>query len=161
MMKNKKMLLLTQGGLIAAVYVVLTVAFAPFSFGQVQVRLAEMLCILPLFTPAAIPGLFLGCLLGNFRGGALLPDVLFGSLATLAGAVGTYALRKKHPAVAVVPPIAANTIVVPLVLRYAYGIELPLWMMAGTVGLGEILSVGVLGLALSHLLERYRKPIFG
>lgn len=85
-MKNQKVTFMTQAAMIAAIYVVLTYVFAPFSFGEVQVRIAEALTILPLFTPAAIPGLFVGCLIGNILGGAVLPDILCGSLATLIGA---------------------------------------------------------------------------
>ena len=91
-MQNKNTLYLAQAGIIAAIYVALTVAFAPFAFREVQVRLAEALTILPVFTPAAVPGLFVGCLLGNVLGGAALPDVIFGSLATLIGASIYYLL---------------------------------------------------------------------
>ena len=94
-MKNKSVLFMAQAAMIAAIYVVLTIVFAPFSFGEVQVRIAEALTILPVFTPAAIPGLFIGCLIGNILGGALLPDIIFGSLATLIGALFTYLLRKR------------------------------------------------------------------
>ena len=96
-MERKNVTFLTQSAMIAAIYVVLTVVFAPFSFGEVQVRVSEMLTILPIFTPAAIPGLFVGCLIGNILGGAVLPDIIFGSLATLIGAVCTWKLRdQKH-----------------------------------------------------------------
>ena len=88
-MKSKKVVFITQAAMIAAVYVVLTLVFAPFGFGQVQFRIAEALTILPMFTPAAIPGLFVGCLLGNILAGSILPDIIFGSLATLIGAVGS------------------------------------------------------------------------
>ena len=94
-MKNSKITFLVQAAAIAAIYVVLTVAFAPISFGEVQIRFAEALTILPFFTPAAVPGLFVGCLIANILGGAILPDIIFGSLATLIGAVGTYLLRKQ------------------------------------------------------------------
>ena len=94
-MKNQKVTFLTQAAMIAAIYVVLTVVFAPFGFGEVQVRVAESLTILPFFTPAAIPGLFIGCLIGNILGGAIIPDIIFGSLATLIAACFTYTLRKK------------------------------------------------------------------
>lgn len=80
-MKNKNVTFLTQAAMIAAIYVVLTYVFAPFSFGEVQIRISEALTILPLFTPAAIPGLFVGCLVGNILGGAILPDIIFGSIA--------------------------------------------------------------------------------
>ena len=109
-MKNQKVTFMTQAAMIAAIYVVLTYVFAPFSFGEVQVRIAEALTILPLFTPAAIPGLFVGCLIGNILGGAVLPDILCGSLATLIGAFFTYQLRNKSPYLAPLPPIAANTL---------------------------------------------------
>ena len=87
-MKNKNVAFMTQAAMIAAIYVVLTYVFAPFSFGEVQIRIAEALTILPVFTPAAIPGLFVGCIVGNILGGAILPDIIFGSIATLIGAFG-------------------------------------------------------------------------
>ncbi len=160
-MKNKNVLFLTQAAMIAAVYVVLTFIFAAFSFGEVQVRIAEALTVLPVFTPAAIPGLFIGCLLGNLLGGGILTDMIFGSLATLLGAFGTYALRHGSRLLAPLPPILANTIIVPLVLRYAYGITLPLPLLMLSVALGEIISCGVLGLLLYTVLNRYRNTIFG
>lgn len=158
-MKNKTVTLVTQAGVIAAIYVVLTVLFAPFSFGEVQVRLAEALTILPFFTGAAVPGLFVGCLIANILGGAILPDIIFGSLATLLGAIVSYMLRKNKFLVPL-PPIVANTIVVPLVLYYGYGTKLPIPFMMLTVGIGEVLSCGVLGLALLFALKPYQKHIF-
>lgn len=159
-MKNKNVLYLTQAAMIAAIYVVLTFVFAAISFGEVQLRIAEALTILPMFTPAAIPGLFVGCLLGNILGGAALPDIIFGSLATLAGAWGTWMLRNRKPVIACLPPIIANTIVVPFVLRYAYGINLPVLFMMLTVGVGEVLGCGVLGVLLFYGLRRYKEKIF-
>lgn len=151
---------LSQAAMIAAVYVVLTYVFAPFSFGEIQIRLAEALTILPLFTPAAVPGLFIGCLIGNILGGAILPDIIFGSIATLIGALGTYQLRNNPPALAPLPPILANTIIVPLVLRFGYGVALPIPFMMLTVGIGELLSCGVLGIILYTALKRYKGIIF-
>jgi len=159
-MRNKNVLFMTQAAMIAAIYVVLTVVFAPFSFGEVQVRIAEALTILPLFTPAAIPGLFIGCLIGNILGGAILPDIIFGSLATLIGAVFTYKLRSKHPLLAPIPPIISNTVIVPFILRYAYGILLPIPLMMLSVGAGEVIGCGVLGLILYAALHKYSKWIF-
>lgn len=160
-MKNTKVLFLTQAGLIAAVYVVLVVLLQAFSFGQVQIRVAEMLTILPVFTPAAVPGLFLGCIIGNVLGGAVLPDIICGSLATLAGAFFTYKLRNRSLFIACLPPIAANILVVPFVLKYAYGIHLPIPFMMLTVGIGEVIGCGVLGVALGKVLMRYKRVIFG
>ncbi|MDE6959710.1 MAG: QueT transporter family protein [Lachnospiraceae bacterium] len=159
-MKENKVLFLTQAALIAAVYVVLCVAFAPISYGEVQVRVAEALVILPFFTPAAIPGLFIGCLLSNLIGGSVLVDVVFGSLATLLGAVGTYYLRK-NKVLLLLPPIAANTVIVPFVLRYGYGVLLPIPFMMLTVGIGEVIAVAILGSVLLNVLVRYRGILFG
>lgn len=146
--------------MIAAVYVVLTFVFAPISFGEIQVRISEALTILPVFTPAAVPGLFVGCLLGNMLSGAYLPDVIFGSLATLLGAIGTRALRNASPFLAPLPPIIANALIVPFVLRYTYGVALPIPLMMLTVGVGEVISCGGLGLILYFTLGTRLKSIF-
>lgn len=158
-MKNKNVLFMTQAAMIAAIYVVLTMLFAPVSFGEVQLRISEALTILPLFTPAAIPGLFIGCFVGNILGGAILPDIICGSLATLVGAYFTYHLRS-HKFLAPLPPILANTLVVPFVLRYAYGILLPIPLLMLSIGIGEILSCGVLGIVLMLALSKYKHIIF-
>ena len=146
--------------MIAAIYVILTEMFAPISFSVGQVRIAEALTILPAFTPAAIPGLFIGCLIGNILGGAILPDIVFGSFATLLGACGTYLLRKQHPVLCTLPPILSNTIIIPLILRYGYGMNLPIPFLMTTIGIGEIISCGLLGMILYCALKRYRKIIF-
>ena len=159
-MKNKKVLFLVQAAMIGAIYVVLTLLFQPFSFGQIQVRIAEALTILPVFTPAAIPGLFVGCLIGNILGGSILPDIIFGSLATLIGAIFTYLLRRQNKYLAPLPPMIANTLIVPFILYYAYGINLPIPFMMMTVGIGEIISCGVLGMIVYASLEKYRYRIF-
>ena len=159
-MQRKKTLFIAQAAIIAAIYVALTYAFAPFSFREIQVRISEALTILPVFTPAAIPGLFVGCLLGNILGGAALPDIIFGSLATLIGAFFTWKLRKAHPFLAPVPPILSNALIIPFVLRYAYQITLPIPMMMLTVGIGEVISCGVLGLLLYYALRSRKGAIF-
>ena len=159
-MKNQKVTFMAQAAMIAAVYVVLTYAFAPFSFGEVQIRIAEALTILPVFTPAAVPGLFIGCLTGNILGGAILPDIIFGSLATLLGACGTYKLSSRKHFLAPFPPIIANTVIIPFVLRYGYSVLLPIPFMMLTVGIGEILSCGVLGMILYSALWKYKNLVF-
>ena len=159
-MRDKKVLFMAQAAMIAALYVALTYVFAPISFSEVQVRIAEALTILPVFTPAAIPGLFIGCLLGNIMGGALVPDILLGSLATLIGAFFTWKLRKANPFLAPVPPIVANTLIVPFVLKYAYGVDLPIPFMMLTVGAGAVLSCGVLGMLLYFALKKNSEKIF-
>ena len=159
-MKNRKNAFLTQAAMIAAIYVVLTFVFAPFSFGQIQVRIAESLTILPLFTPAAIPGLFIGCLIGNILGGGILPDIIFGSLATLIGALFTYLLRNQNKYLGPVPPIVSNTVIVPFVLHYGYGINLPIPFLMFTIGIGEVISCGVLGMIVYFALRKYRNVLF-
>lgn len=157
---NKTIYFMAYGAAIAAIYVVLTMVFAPISFGPVQFRIAEALCILPFFTPAAVPGLFVGCFLSNLLCGAAPLDVIFGSLATLVGAAGSYSLRKNRWLVCL-PPILSNVVIIPWVLRFAYGSEdlIPYAMV--TVGIGEILAIGVLGSILLTALERYKHTIFG
>ena len=149
-----------QAAVIAAIYVVLTLLFAPFSYGEVQVRLSEALTILPVFTPADVPGLFVGCLLSNILGGCIVPDIIFGSLATLTGAVFTYLLRNQSRFLAPLPPILANALIVPFVLRFGYQVPLPIPFMMLTVGIGEVISCGVFGMILYAALYRYKNLIF-
>lgn len=156
---SNKTYFMVYAAMIAAIYTVLTMVFAPISFGPVQFRISEILCILPFFTPAAIPGLFIGCLLSNFLCGAAMLDVIFGSLATLIGAAGSYLLRKNKWAVCV-PPILANVITIPWVLRFAYGSEDMIWYAMITVGIGEVLAIGVLGNLFLGILEKSRNLIF-
>lgn len=160
-MKNKNVLFITQAALIAAIYVALTYLAAAMGLasGVIQVRFSEALTILPFFTPAAIPGLAIGCFLSNLLTGCVIWDILFGTFATLLGAIGTYLLRKWKFA-APIPPIVANTVIVPLVLRYAYGVPDALWYLVATVGIGELISCGILGTLLLLLLNKYRRFIF-
>ena len=155
---------LAQAGIIAALYIVFTVIAnaAGLASGVIQVRISEALTVLPFFTPAAIPGLFLGCLLSNIIGGCVIWDIIFGSLATLLGALGTYAIRKKLPDwCAAIPPIIANTLIVPFVLSYAYEVPDSIPFLMLTVGAGEVISCGILGILLLKLLKPHRNVIFG
>lgn len=137
-------LFLSQGAIIAAMYVALTIIFAPISFGAVQVRIAEALTILPLFTPAAVPGLFIGCLIANGLGGGILLDVIFGSIATLIGAILGYLLRFNRWLVPI-PAVVSNTIIVPMVLKYGYGIDMPIYLLMIYILIGEIIGCYLLG----------------
>jgi uncharacterized membrane protein len=156
---NKKVLFLTQAAMIAAIYVVLTLVFAPFSYGEIQVRVSEALTILPFFTPAAIPGLFLGCFFSNLLGGSILLDVIGGSLATLIAAIFSYLLRR-HKYLVALPPIVVNILVVPFILYYGYQVNLPVPFMMLTVGIGQIISCGILGNLVLGVLERHKVHIF-
>ncbi len=160
---KSKALFITHGAVIAALYTVLTVFIAAFNLasGAIQIRISEALTILPYFTPAAIPGLFIGCLLSNIITGAAIWDVIFGSLATLIGAIGTYFLsRKVNKWLAPVPPILANTLIIPFVLTFAYGIPDGIPFLMLTVGAGEVLSCGVLGLILMLAIDPVRHKVF-
>jgi len=155
-MKNNT-LSLTKGAVIAAMYVALTLLSHQMGLasGVIQLRLSEALMVLAIFTPAAIPGLTLGCLLSNLLTGGIIWDVIFGSIATLLGTVGTRLLRK-WPYVALLPPILSNVIIVSLVLKFAYGLEgtIPYFML--TVGIGEFVCCGILGALLLPVLKRYK-----
>ena len=159
-MKNKGTQFLVEAAAIGAIYVVLTVLFAPLSYGEVQIRFSEALTILPFFTPAAIPGLFVGCIIANLFGGAIPVDIIFGSIATLIGAVFTYKLRNCNRFLAPILPIVANAVIVPFVLRFGYGVNLPIPLMMLTVGVGEVVSCAVIGLILQTALLKYKNVIF-
>ena len=172
---------LVQAAMIAAIYVVLTLLANALGLANyvIQVRFSEALTILPFFTPAAIPGLFVGCVLSNILTGCMPLDIVFGSLATLLGAFGTYIIGKisrlnapaaksrleshkkisLYPMLAPLPSILSNTLIVPFILAYVYQFEgsIPYFML--TVGAGEVISCGFFGLLLLSSLEK-RKRIF-
>lgn len=154
-MKNKT-LNLTWAALIAALYVVLTMiaSAAGLASGAIQIRLSEALTILPMFTWAAVPGLTIGCILANMLTGSALWDIVFGSLATLIGALGTYYIGRKIPVLGPVFPIASNMLIVPLVLQKVYGIEDGYLYLLVTVGIGEVICCGVLGWMLYKALKK-------
>lgn len=158
---NKNVLFIVHAAVIAALYVVLTMIANIFGLANfaIQVRFSESLTILPFFTPAAIPGLFVGCIISNLLTGCVPLDVIFGSIATLLGALGTYYLRHFTKWLAPLCPILANTLIVPFVLAYVYQFEgsIPYFMI--TVGIGEIISCGILGMLLFGVLSKYRKYI--
>ena len=154
-MKNSKTKNLTVGALTSAVYVVITLimSLTGLSSGVIQIRLSEALCILPCFCPYTIGGLFIGCIIANLLTGAMLLDVIFGSIATLIGAIGTYLLRK-NKYLATLPPIIANTLIIPFVLSYVYGFEGSIIYFMVTVGIGEIISCGIFGIILYNFIKK-------
>ena len=154
-MNRKNTLYIANGGLIAALYVVLTMLAAALGLasGAVQVRLSEALTILPVFTSAAVPGLTVGCVLANLITGCAAWDVVFGSLATLIGAVGTR-LMKDKPLLAWIPPVLSNAAIVPVVLMKVYGVPEAWWFLVLTVGAGELISCGLLGLLVYRAASR-------
>ena len=158
---NRNLRFLCRGALVAALYVVLTwlCALVGLDKGVIQMRLSEALCVLPAFTGAAVPGLFVSCLLANLLTGSALPDIVFGSLATLIGALGAYLLRR-HKWLVPLPTVLANMLIIPFVLRFAYGAEgtIPYFML--TVGAGEVISAYICGMLLYAALVRQKAQLF-
>ncbi len=156
-MKNSKVI--TKAAIIAALYVVLTEisALLGLSSGVIQVRFSEALTVLPFFTPAAVPGLFVGCIISNLLSGGAALDVVFGSLATLVGAVGTYFFRKRSMYLAPVFPIAANSLIIPHILKLVYGFEGTVLYFTATVFAGELISCGIFGISLMMLLGKRKE----
>ena len=154
-MNRNQTLKLANAGMIAAMYVVLTYIanLAGLASGAIQVRLSEALTILPVFTASAIPGLTVGCVLANILTGCAAWDVVFGSLATLLGAVGTRLLKNK-PLLAWIPPVVSNAAIVPVILIKVYGVPDAWWFLVLTVGAGELISCGLLGLLLWKTAQR-------
>lgn len=155
---SKKTSFLTKSAVIAAIYVVLTLLSALFglSGGIIQLRLSEALTVLPIFTEAAVPGLFIGCFISNAITGSALWDTVFGSIATLLGAIGTYYLRKKNMFTALLPPVISNMLIIPFILRYVYGAEGSLPFFVLTVGIGEIICCEALGYFLGKSLKKHK-----
>jgi len=141
---------------IAAVYAALTIVLSPISYGAVQVRVSEALCILPIFTPAAIPGLAIGCLISNIMSPYGIVDVIFGTVATFIGAYGTYVLRSSKR-LAPLPPIIANGALIGFAMYYVYNVGMPLWACILWVSVGEFVACYALGYPLSLYLKKYDK----
>lgn len=152
---NRKTRFLTESALIAALYVVLTYVtnLAGLASGAIQVRISEALCILPAFTASAVPGLFAGCLAANILTGAALWDIILGSIATLLGALGTRYLGK-NKFLAPIFPIVSNTVIIPFVLKLAYGVHQGYIFLVLSIFIGEVISCGVLGVILYRAIEK-------
>jgi len=151
----KKTRFMTQSSLIAALYVALTYVSAAMGIasGVVQVRLSEALTVLPAMTGAGVPGLFIGCLAANLLTSTSLWDIVFGSLATLLGVLGTRYLGRKCY-VAPIFPILSNTLIIPFVLKIAYGVSEGYSFLFLTIFLGEFISCGILGVMLYKALDK-------
>jgi len=168
MKRKSNVTFVVTAAMIAALYVVLSFFISAFGLasGAIQFRVSEALTILPAFTPAAIPGLVIGCFLFNLLSGAAMPDVVFGTIATLLGALGTYFIGKKIKTfrwmqfLLPLPPIFWNACIIPWVLKTAYGFTDVYWYLFFTVGIGEVLSCGILGMILYISLKPLQKFLF-
>ncbi len=157
--RKSGVLYLARAAMTAALYVLLTgiSGMVGLSSGAIQVRLSEALCILPLFFPEAVPGLYVGCVLGNILTSSAPWDVVFGSLATLIGAVLALPFRKvghRLKWLATIPTLLSNAFIVPLILIKVYGEPRGYWFLVMTVGLGELISALILGSSLYYVLKR-------
>ncbi|HEY8420760.1 MAG TPA: QueT transporter family protein [Thermoclostridium sp.] len=150
---NKKVLFIVQAAIIAAIYTVVTILIAPYSYGIFQFRVSEALTILPAVLPSAIPGLFVGCLVSNLIGGYGLIDMVFGSLTTLIAAVLSRKLRK-YPYLVPLPPVILNAVIVGGYLKFLYFQDVPLLASMGWVALGQVLACYALGYPLLLLLTK-------
>ena len=156
-MKKIDAAFIARAGIIGALYAALTLALAPISFGLVQFRVAEALTVLAFFTPAAVPGLFIGCLFANLVGGLGVIDIVFGSLATLIAAYMTYKIKNKY--LAPLPPVVINALIVgPIV---AYYVEVPFYIGMLYVGAGQLAVCYLLGLPLLFALRKNHTRLFG
>jgi uncharacterized membrane protein len=159
-MNNRKTVYITEAAIIASIYTVLVLIFNLTSFGPVQCRIAEALTILPYFTPAAIPGVTLGCLLsGILVPGTHILDIIFGSSATLIAALLSYRLRRNKFLVPI-PPIIVNALVLPWIFRFAYGNAQPITLNMLTVGGGELIAAGIFGMILLFALDKVKNVVF-
>ena len=147
---------IAQVGIIASLYAALTIVLAPISYGPLQVRISEALTILPFLIPAAVPGLFIGCVVANIYGGLGIYDIVGGSLCTLLAAYLTYLLSKtKQPLLAPLPPVVVNSLGVSLYLHFLF--QLPYWLTVAYIALGEIIACFVLGYPLLLIILKREK----
>ena len=151
---------ITLSATIAALYVVLTLIAAAMGLASnsIQIRFSEALCVLTFFTPAAVPGLTIGCFIANLITGAAPLDLFLGTFATFLGAIGGYYLRKSKWIITL-PTVLANTLIIPFVIVYGYDngstvALLPLYAL--TIFIGEFISAAILGTGLLAILKRYK-----
>lgn len=160
---------LTRAAVIAALYTALCFFLKPLCYGSLQLRISEVLCVLPVFLPEAIPGLFIGCFLSNLLGGAFLIDVILGSLTTLLAAILTRCIYKKteNLLLALFPPVILNALIVGAYVPFVYSdpstvntLPVVLFSMF-TVGLGQAIVIYVLGFPFAKALKKTNFLTFG
>ncbi|MCP4634126.1 MAG: QueT transporter family protein [candidate division Zixibacteria bacterium] len=161
-MKNNTIRFITRSGVIGALYAVFTIILYPISYGPIQVRISESLTILPFFTPAAIPGLWAGCLIANIFSNAGIYDIVIGSLLTGIAAYLTYLTGKVNkPFLAPLPPVIINAFGVSAYLQYFYepppitilGDISAYWLFVSSIAIGEIAACYLIGLPLLYIIR--------
>jgi len=157
-MVSKHVKYISTAGLIAAVYALVSLVFMPISFGVYQVRLAEALTVLPFLTAAAIPGLYVGCVVANVIGGMGWLDIVIGPLLTLAGAIATRTIRvqfgdtPKAMSLAPLPPVLFNAFGVSIYLAPLLGFHY--WFAVQMIAIGQFIACYVIGLPFLILLRK-------
>ncbi|NLX63608.1 MAG: QueT transporter family protein [Clostridiaceae bacterium] len=146
---------LIQAALLASIYAALTVVLGSFGYGPVQFRVSEALTVLPAVMPAAIPGLFIGCILANWLGGFGMIDIVFGSLATLLAALSTYFLRK-HRFLLPLPPVLFNAVIVGTYVYLLYDNSYSIVLTMLFIGVSELIICYGLGLPLLSFIKENR-----
>ena len=144
---------IARGAIIAALYTVLTLVLAPFSYGEIQVRVSEAFTLLPILFPEAVPAVTIGCLLSNILGGSMLADVIFGTLATLLAAICTRLLRNRFWLAALMP-VLFNGIIVGAVVHYCYDPAMPLVLCMLSVAAGEAVACLLIGYIFIKFIKR-------
>ena len=153
-MHNKTMIMmLARSAMIAGIYAIVTIYFAPISYGPLQVRISEALTVLPFLWPEAVMGLFVGCITANFLGGLGIWDIVLGSLATLLAAWLTSKTTK--PWLAPLPPVLVNSVIVGGYLSLLY--NMPWWSTMAYVAVGQVIACYLLGFPLLHLILKNKK----
>ena len=158
-MKTNRGKYIATAAVIAALYAALTLALSPISYNVVQVRFSEGLTVLALYTPAAVPGLFVGCFIANILGPGGITDALFGSLATLIGCLGARLFRRK-PWAALFANVIANAVIVGLELRYVFSLEMNPLICMLWIALGEFISVYLPAVIIKPWLDRNHGKLF-
>ena len=160
-MKKSNISNMTFGALIASSYILLTLLSNVFGLANfaIQFRLSECLTVFAYLGGYPIIGLSIGCLLSNILIGANILDIVFGTVATLIGAIGTFYIAKKNKKLIALPPILSNALIVPIMLRYVYMVEGSYIFFFFTVLVGEIGTCGILGMLLYKSLEGKMKWI--
>ena len=170
MQEHGKFKRMAYAAVIGAAYAALTMALAPISYGPIQMRVSEALCVLPFFMPCATWGLFIGCMIANLISAAGVWDVVFGSLATLGACLCIQALGQRgrgasswlRVILAMLMPVVWNAFIVGGMLTWSFTdtkvfrISRQFWIFAAEVGLGELIVMFVLGIPFLKLLEHSR-----
>ena len=138
--------IIARNSVFMAAYIALCIIFQPISYGEVQVRIAEALCILPIFDKYSVYSITLACMISNLIGGGNLVDIIFGSLATFVGLFAIRFIKSNNFFLKMLPTIISNAIIIPFVLRYGYGLtNMPIYLSAMWIALGEIISIYIIG----------------